>query len=120
MVWIILRVQKEFNISEVALSEAVTEILFLRNLCNEMFDLKFNKPIKIYEDNSGAVAIARYGNFTKNSKHIEIQFHYVNENYQAKIIEIVKVDSNNNLADIFTKALNREKFLNNREKLNLL
>ena len=103
----------------VALSEAVTEILFLRNLCNEIFDLKINKPIKIFEDNSGAVAIAKFGNFTKNSKHIEIQFHYVNEHYQNKIIDIIKVESKENLADVLTKALDSKIFIENRNKLRL-
>jgi len=56
----------------VAMSEAVTETLFLRNLLIDSFDLKLEKPVKIYEDNSGALAIAKFGNFTKNSKHIEV------------------------------------------------
>lgn len=103
----------------VALSDAVTEILFIRNLYNEMFEPKIVKPIDIFEDNSGAVSIAKYGNFTKNSKYIKIQYHYINENYENKIINIVKVKSEENLADILTKALSREKFENLREKLNL-
>ena len=47
-------------------------------LTNKIFDVKFERPIKLYEDNSGAIAIAKYGNFTKNSKHIEVQYHYIN------------------------------------------
>ena len=41
------------------MSEAVTEILFIRNLLIESFDVKFERPIKFYEHNSGAVAIAK-------------------------------------------------------------
>ena len=59
----------------------LTESLFIRNLLTKSFDVKFRRPIKLYEDNSGEVAIAKYGNFTKNSKHIEVQYHYINENY---------------------------------------
>lgn len=104
----------------VALSEAVTELLFIRNLSNEMFDMKIDAPIKIYEDNSGAVSIAKFGNFTKNSKHIEIQYHYINENYTNKIIDIIKIKSEQNLADILTKALSKDKFIRNRMKLKIL
>jgi len=49
----------------IALSEAVTEINFLICLVNDVFANVY-KPVKIYENNSG-VAIAKYGNFTKNS-----------------------------------------------------
>ena len=103
-----------------AMSEAVTEILFLRNLVCESFNVEFNKPIKMYEDNSGAIAIAKFGNFTKNSKHIEVQYHYINENYENGIIDIVKIDSEFNLADMLTKSLDKTKFLKNRKALRVI
>ncbi len=56
------------------MSEAVTETLFLRDLSTDSFDFKLEKPVQIYEDNSSALAIAKFGNFTKNSKHIEVQY----------------------------------------------
>lgn len=74
----------------------------------------------MYEDNSGAVAIAKFGNFTKNSKHIEVQYHYVNENFENGIINIIKIDSKSNLADMLTKSLNKEKFIKNRKALRLI
>ena len=49
-------------------------------------------PIKIYEDNTGAINIANYENFTKNSKHIEIHYHFVKESVKEKEIEIIKID----------------------------
>ena len=103
-----------------AMSEAVTEILFIRNLLTESFDIKFESPIKLYEVNSGAVVIAKYGNFTKNSKQIEVQYHYINENYENVIIDIVKIDTSLNLADILTKSLDKTKFVKNRNALKLI
>jgi hypothetical protein len=102
----------------VALSEAVSEIKIVRDLL-KTFDVEISKPIKIYEDNSGALDIARHGNFTKNSKYIEVHYHFVNECYANRIIDIVKVDSNNNMADIFTKSLCKDKFVKFREMLNV-
>lgn len=104
----------------IAMSEAVTEVLFIRNLLSESFNVKFYEPIKLYEDNTGAIAIAKYGNFTKNSKHIEVQYHYINENYEKKIIDIVKIDTKFNLADMLTKSLDKAKFLRNRLELRLI
>lgn len=103
-----------------AMSEALTEVLFIRNLLSESFHVKFDKPIKLYEDNSGAIAIAKYGNFTKNSKHIEVQYHYINESYEKGLIDIVKIDSKFNLADMLTKSLDKTKFLKNRIDLKLI
>ena len=77
--------------------------------------MKINKPIKIFEDESGAIVIAKFGNFTKNSKHIEIQFHYVNQHYQNEVTDIVKVESKENLFDILTKALDSKLFIENRK-----
>ena len=40
------------------------------------FNVELIDPAKVFEDNTGAINIANYGNFTKNSKHIEIHYHY--------------------------------------------
>lgn len=78
------------------------------------------KPVRIYEDNSGAVAISKYGNFTKNSKHIEVHYHFIHENVKQGNIEVVKIESENNIADIFTKALGNVKFIKFREMLTVV
>ena len=93
------------------MSEAVTEILFIRNLLIESFNVKFERPVKLYEDNSDAFAIAKYGNFTKNSKHIEVQYHYINENYKNGTIDIVKIDTSLNLADMLKRVLTKQNSL---------
>ena len=103
----------------VALSEAVSEIKLLKNIL-ETFNIDLKTPIKIYEDNSGALDIAKYGNFTKNSKYIEVHYHFVNECYNDKVIDLVKVNSSENVADIFTKSLNKVKFVQFRKMLNLI
>ena len=63
----------------VALSEAVSEILVIKDLLINV-NVEIKKPVNVYEDNSGAVIIAKYGNFTKRSKYIEVHYHFVNEN----------------------------------------
>ena len=103
----------------VALSEVVSEIKYIRELV-KIFDININESIKIYEDNSGAINIANNGNFTKNSKHIEIHYHFVHESVKENLIEVCKIDSNENVADIFTKALCKEKFEKFRMKLNVI
>lgn len=73
----------------------------------------------MYEDNSGAMCIAKYGNYTKNSKHIEVQYHYVNKNYLDGIVDIVKIESEKDVADVFTKPLGKTKFKMFRDRLRI-
>lgn len=49
---------------------------FLRSLSIDLSDLKLEKPIKIYQDDSRAVAVAKQANFKINSKQIEVQYYY--------------------------------------------
>lgn len=93
----------------VALSEAVSELKFVKELI-DVFNIKLTKSINVYGDNSGAIYIAKNGNFTKNSKHIEVHYHYVHEYVKDGLINIVKISTDDNVADIFTKSLGREKF----------
>jgi hypothetical protein len=45
--------------------------------------------------------------FIIRTKHIDIRYHYIREKVADGTITINKIDSNDNLADIFTKALSR-------------
>ena len=102
----------------VAFSLCVSEIKLIRELLKD-FEIEIKKPICIHEDNAGAISISKYGNLTKNSKYIETHYHFVNENYLEGIINISKIDSEKNPADIFTncKSLGGIKFVKFRENL---
>jgi hypothetical protein len=54
------------------------------------FNVRTDKSIRIYEDNSRIINIAKYGNFTKNSKHIEIHYHYVHKYVEGNTIDVLK------------------------------
>lgn len=104
----------------VALSEVVSEIKFVRKLLMKDFKIMIETPINIYEHNSGAITISKFGNVTKNSKYIKEHFHFVNECNENKEIDIIKVDSENNVADNLTKALGRKKIKNFRLLLKMV
>lgn len=91
----------------------------MKELLLKTFNGRLVKSTDVYEDNSGAIDIAKYGNFTKNSKHIEVHYHYVHKNVKENVINIVKVNSEDNISDIFTKALCKEKCEKFRYTLNL-
>ena len=61
-------VAKSSTLAEyIALSEAVTDVSFIRNMLKDTFKIEIKEPVKIFEDNSGAIAIAKYGNLTKKT-----------------------------------------------------
>lgn len=101
---------KSSTVAEYLVSlEAVSEVRAILNLLREG-GVKITKSVKINQDNSGACAIATYGNMTRHSKHREVYFHFLNECSRKEIVDIVKVESQRNLADILTKAFGRCKF----------
>lgn len=77
----------------------MSELKVVKNILQDL-NVEIYNPMKIYENNSGAINIAKFGNFTKNSKYIETHYHFVNESYINELIDIVKVDSEENVADI--------------------
>jgi hypothetical protein len=100
----------------VALSEAVGELTFIKEVMKIFNVILDNKLVKIYEDNAGVINIVKYGNFKKNSKHIEIHYHYVHECIKENLITVFEINTDENVVDIFTKALYKDKF----EKFRLL
>ncbi|MCO5592760.1 hypothetical protein L7F22_046763 [Adiantum nelumboides] len=74
----------------------------------------------IYTDSQSALAIARNPIFHARTKHIEVHDHYVRERLSAREISLAYMPMQNNLADLFTKSLIREKFKAFRKALGLL
>ena len=71
------------------------------------FNIEF--PIDIFCDSIGAQAIASNSAYHKRTKHINIKYHYVCEKITEGTLIINEVDSKDNLANIFTKALPQDK-----------
>ncbi|GJU04006.1 retrovirus-related pol polyprotein from transposon TNT 1-94 [Tanacetum coccineum] len=75
----------------------------------------FNK-IPMYCDNKSAIALCCNNVQHSRSKHIDIRFHFIKEHVENGVIELYFVNTEYQLADIFTKALgrNRIEFLINK------
>jgi hypothetical protein len=68
--------------------------------------IKVSKATPIYVDNMSVVLNASNPGSTLNKKAIALAYHYVREHVANKVIEIRKIESAENYADPFTKALN--------------
>ncbi|MCO5552308.1 hypothetical protein L7F22_005819 [Adiantum nelumboides] len=102
-----------------AVFTAMVECVWLRCL---MADLGVGQDTAdtIYTDNQSALVVARNPVFHARTKHIEVHYHYVRERLSAGEISLAYVPTQDNLADLFTKALSREKLEAFRKALGLL
>jgi hypothetical protein len=44
------------------------------------------------------------------TKHIEIRFHFIRDSFEKKLIHLVQVSSEEQLADLFTKGFDTTRF----------
>ncbi|GKA92435.1 hypothetical protein Tco_0814360 [Tanacetum coccineum] len=63
------------------------------------------EPIKMYCDNTGAIAIANESGITKCARHYRAKVHYLHEVIESGDIKLEKVNTYDNLVDPFTKTL---------------
>ena len=75
--------------------------------------------VKIHEDNVGALTLGRLEprRMTPRSKHYAIKYHWFREQIGPRGIALHKIESAEQLGDIFTKGLGPLLFQNMREKL---
>ena len=62
----------------------------------------------MFEDNSGAIKLARLPKMRPRTKHINVKFHHFREYVTNGIISIHDVTTQQQLADIFMKPLGVE------------
>ena len=98
----------------------MVECVWLRRLMVADLDVGQPSATTIYTDSQSALAVARNPVFHARTKHIEVHYHYVRERLSAGEISLAYVPTQDNLADLFTKALPREKFEAFRKALGLL
>lgn len=102
----------------VAAFEAAKEVVWTRQIL-KIIGVPQMKPTTLYCDNEAAERLVTHPIFRRRTKHIEIGFHYVQQTQQNGNIDIKHISTKGQLADIFTKALVREKFITNRNELGL-
>ena len=87
-----------------AMTLATCELIWLRHLLQE---LRFGKDeqMKLICDNQAALHIASNPVFHERTKHIEVDCHFIREKIASGCMATSFVNSNDQLADIFTKSL---------------
>ena len=107
----------------IALSHCMRELIPLRRLIKEIGEV-FGIPegdlaihSVMFEDNTGAISLAKVPRMTSRSQHIALRYHYFREEVQKGNIRIEYISTKLQKADILTKGLSDVKFKELRELL---
>nr|GEU54142.1 hypothetical protein [Tanacetum cinerariifolium] len=92
----------------VALSASCAQVMWMRTQLQD-YGLSYNK-ILLYCDSQSAIAISSNPVQQSRTKHIHTRYHFIKEHVENGIIELYFVRTEYQLADMFTKALLKDKF----------
>ncbi|GKF50124.1 hypothetical protein Tco_0143375, partial [Tanacetum coccineum] len=83
-------------------SHCYGQVLWIQN---QMFDYGFNfMQTKIHVDNESAICVVKNPIYHSKTKHIKIQYHFIRDTFEKRLIEMVKIHTDYNVADFLTKA----------------
>jgi hypothetical protein len=102
----------------IALTMVMCKILYLQALIAELYE-PIIPPIPVYCDNQGAITLTTNNKFHAHTKHIDLQYHYVRSLVQSGLLNLQFCPTEDNIADIFTKALPRPRLTKLRAGLGL-
>ncbi|GKC78586.1 putative reverse transcriptase, RNA-dependent DNA polymerase [Tanacetum coccineum] len=98
----------------VAAANCCGQVLWIQN---QMLDYGFNfMNTKIYIDNESTICIVKNPKFHAKTKHIEIRHHFIRDSYEKRLIQVIKVHSDHNVADLLTKAFDVSRTCNIKQK----
>lgn len=117
----------------VAAWKASQELEWMQNLINdlELPPLRAHSAVRAHDtirahgttlfiDNEGALKLSRNPELHDRTKHLRLKYHYLRELVMKGIIKTTRVETKDNLADLFTKPLSRDRFQDLRNRLGIV
>ncbi|KAL0317673.1 UNVERIFIED_CONTAM: Retrovirus-related Pol polyprotein from transposon TNT 1-94 [Sesamum angustifolium] len=108
--------QSSVEAEYIATAAISNQAIWLRRILEDIGE-KQEEPTTIYCDNKSAIAITKNSVQHSRTKHIDIKYHSLREATTRGEIELKYCSTEEQLADIFTKALPRNKFEELRMKI---
>ena len=88
-------------------AECCREILWLKQLLQEMKVLDPQQVLVVNMDSTSAIALAHNPISHQRTKHIDIKYHFIRDLVLADQIKLVYVPTADKIADLFTKAVSK-------------
>nr|GEV41459.1 retrovirus-related Pol polyprotein from transposon TNT 1-94 [Tanacetum cinerariifolium] len=78
---------------------------------NQLLNYGYNfMQTKIHIDNESTICIVKNLVFHSKTKHIEIRYHFIRDSNKKKLIQMIKIHTDKNVADLLTKAFDVSRF----------
>lgn len=97
----------------VALSEARQEAIWLMRILDDC-KIKFNLPMRIFEDNQSVLKMIEEEKLSNRTKHIDTRYYFVKDFIKNGFIACSYCPTQDMLADLLTKPLPLPKFEKHR------
>ncbi|GJX02840.1 putative ribonuclease H-like domain-containing protein [Tanacetum coccineum] len=92
----------------VAPANCYGQVLWIQN---QLLDYGYNfMNTKIFIDNESTVCIVKNPVFHSKTKHIETRHHFIRDSYEKRLIQVIKIHTDHNVADLLTKAFDVSRF----------
>nr|GEW21668.1 hypothetical protein [Tanacetum cinerariifolium] len=92
----------------IAASNCGRRVLWLQN---QILDYGYNfMQTKIHTENESAICVVKNHVYHSKTKHIKIRHHFIIDSYKKRLIEMVKIHTDYNVADLLTKAFDVTRF----------
>ena len=101
------------------MAHGVCELLWIKQVLQDL-GIECETSMGLHCDNKSAIEIAHNPVQHDRTKHVEVDRHFIKENLDRKIIQFPFVRSEDQLADILTKAVSRKIFHGAINKLGLI
>ncbi|GKE12559.1 hypothetical protein Tco_1416110, partial [Tanacetum coccineum] len=86
----------------VAAAHCCGQVLWIQN---QMMDYGFNfMNTKIHIDNESTICVVKNPVYHSRTKHIKIRHHFIRDCYEKRLIDVLKIHTNSNVADLLTKG----------------
>ncbi|GJW13169.1 hypothetical protein Tco_0017302 [Tanacetum coccineum] len=96
------------RISQRCSANCCGQVLWIQN---QMMDYGFNfMNTKIHIDNESTISVIKNPVAHLRTKHIKIRFHFIRDCYEKRLIEIIKIHTDSNVADLLTKGFDVTRF----------
>jgi hypothetical protein len=92
----------------IAASSCCSQVLWIQQQMRDYGYEFLSTPI--FVDNEAAISITKNPVQHTKSKHIDVKYHFIRDCYDKKLIDVVKIHTDHQRADLFTKAFDKSRF----------